>query len=235
MSYSPVPRPFPASRPRRMRKDDFSRRMMRENTLTADDLIYPVFVLEGEQQREAIASMPGIERLSIDLLLDEAAELVELGIPAIALSQAYIPGNDVHWETSRQYGANLVRQLLDAGWPEDCAMNINFPARPPEDVRGIAICRPQRGSIGGVNIERREDTRGVPYYWLGFQRQTDRITGRQTDVGALRDGLIALSPVRFERDIASSWQVDTGNMADQLGIDQNGDNNTAADDPSISH
>ena len=85
MSYSPVPRPFPASRPRRMRKDDFSRRMMRENTLTADDLIYPVFVLEGEQQREAIASMPGIERLSIDLLLEEAAELVELGIPAIAL------------------------------------------------------------------------------------------------------------------------------------------------------
>ena len=85
MSYSPVQRPFPFSRPRRMRKDDFSRRMMRENTLTADDLIYPVFVLEGEQRREAIASMPGIERLSIDLLLEEAAELVELGIPAIAL------------------------------------------------------------------------------------------------------------------------------------------------------
>ena len=89
-----------------------------------------------------------------------------LGIPAIALSQAYIPGNDVYWETSRHYGAKLVRQLLDAGWPEDCAMNINFPARPPEEVRGVAICRPQRGSIGGVNIERREDTRGVPYYWL---------------------------------------------------------------------
>ncbi|MEH6491621.1 porphobilinogen synthase [Halopseudomonas sp.] len=85
MSQSFVQRPFPLSRPRRMRKDDFSRRLMRENTLTADDLIYPVFVLEGEGQREAIASMPGIERLSIDLLLDEAAELVELGIPAIAL------------------------------------------------------------------------------------------------------------------------------------------------------
>ncbi|HDY96909.1 MAG TPA: porphobilinogen synthase [Pseudomonas sabulinigri] len=68
-----------------MRRDDFSRRLMRENTLTTDDLIYPVFVLEGEGQREAIASMPGIERLSIDLLLEEAAELVELGIPAIAL------------------------------------------------------------------------------------------------------------------------------------------------------
>ncbi len=85
MSQSFVQRPFPLSRPRRMRRDDFSRRLMRENTLTADDLIYPVFVLEGEGQREAIASMPGIERLSIDLLLEEAAELVELGIPAIAL------------------------------------------------------------------------------------------------------------------------------------------------------
>jgi len=85
VSQSFVPRPFPLSRPRRMRRDDFSRRLMRENTLTTDDLIYPVFVLEGEGQREAIASMPGIERLSIDLLLEEAAELVDLGIPAIAL------------------------------------------------------------------------------------------------------------------------------------------------------
>lgn len=85
MSQSFVQRSFPLSRPRRMRRDDFSRRLMRENILTADDLIYPVFVLEGEGQREAIASMPGIERLSIDLLLEEAAELVELGIPAIAL------------------------------------------------------------------------------------------------------------------------------------------------------
>ncbi|MFN3579763.1 MAG: porphobilinogen synthase [Pseudomonas sp.] len=73
------------SRLRRLRSDDFSRRLVRETRLTADDLIYPVFVLEGEGQREAIASMPGIERLSIDLLLEEAAELVALGIPALAL------------------------------------------------------------------------------------------------------------------------------------------------------
>jgi len=76
---------FPARRPRRLRKHDFSRRLVRENVLTVDDLIYPVFVLEGENRREAIASMPGIERLSLDLLLLEAAELVALGIPAIAL------------------------------------------------------------------------------------------------------------------------------------------------------
>lgn len=76
---------FLAKRPRRMRRDEFSRRLMAENTLTVNDLIYPVFVLEGEQQREAVASMPGVERKSIDLLLEEAQELVDLGVPAIAL------------------------------------------------------------------------------------------------------------------------------------------------------
>ncbi len=76
---------YPARRMRRMRKDDFSRRLMAENQLTVNDLIYPVFVLEGENQVEQIASMPGVERKSIDLLLVEAEELVALGIPAIAL------------------------------------------------------------------------------------------------------------------------------------------------------
>lgn len=76
---------FPASRPRRMREQDFSRRLMAEHKLTVDDLIYPLFIVEGEQQRESITSMPGIERLSLDLLLEEAKELVALGIPAIAL------------------------------------------------------------------------------------------------------------------------------------------------------
>ena len=76
---------FPSSRLRRMREHDFSRRMMRENTLTADDLIYPVFVIEGNKQREAVQSMPGIERLSIDELVGVARQAEELGIPAIAL------------------------------------------------------------------------------------------------------------------------------------------------------
>jgi len=76
---------FPYTRMRRMRRNDFSRRLMAENQLSVNDLIYPVFVLEGNNRREAIASMPGIERLSIDLLLIEAKELVELGIPAIAI------------------------------------------------------------------------------------------------------------------------------------------------------
>ena len=76
---------FPWTRMRRMRRDDFSRRLMRESHLCADDFIYPMFVLEGQNRREAVASMPGIERVSIDLLLKEAEELVDLGIPMVAL------------------------------------------------------------------------------------------------------------------------------------------------------
>ncbi|MGZ8224360.1 MAG: porphobilinogen synthase [Methylobacter sp.] len=76
---------FPHTRMRRMRYNDFSRRLMRENRLSVDDLIYPMFVTEGTNRREPISSMPGIERLSLDLLLNEAQELYDLGIPAIAL------------------------------------------------------------------------------------------------------------------------------------------------------
>ena len=77
--------PFPANRPRRLRRDDFTRRLVREHALSANDLIYPVFVLDGKNQRQDVASMPGVERLSLDLLLPVAEECVQLGIPVMAL------------------------------------------------------------------------------------------------------------------------------------------------------
>ncbi|SFR63952.1 porphobilinogen synthase [Thiomicrospira sp. ALE5] len=80
-----ITRQFPITRMRRMRADDFSRRLMREHTLTTNDLIYPMFVIEGFNLREPVASMPAVERLTIDLLVEEAEELVELGIPMIAI------------------------------------------------------------------------------------------------------------------------------------------------------
>lgn len=85
MSQTPINSKFPLQRPRRMRRDEFSRRLMRENTLSVDDLIYPCFVLDGENQREAVSSMPGVERLSIDLLLKEAETIHKLGVPVMAI------------------------------------------------------------------------------------------------------------------------------------------------------
>jgi porphobilinogen synthase len=77
--------PYPLGRPRRLRRDAFTRNLVRENSLTAHDLIYPVFVVDGQQQRVSIASMPGVERLSLDLLLPVAEDCVKLGIPVMAL------------------------------------------------------------------------------------------------------------------------------------------------------
>ena len=82
---------FPHFRPRRMRRDDFSRRLMRENILTTNDLIYPVFIVEGSQVRQAVASMPGVERVSVDLLLEVAEQCVTLGIPVLSLFPAIEP------------------------------------------------------------------------------------------------------------------------------------------------
>ena len=77
--------PYPHGRPRRLRRDEFTRNLVREHQVTPDDLIYPVFVLDGQRQRQAVASMPGVERVSLDLLLGVAEECMKLRIPAMAL------------------------------------------------------------------------------------------------------------------------------------------------------
>ncbi len=100
---------YPAVRMRRMRRDDFSRRLMRESLLSCDDLIYPMFILEGKGQREAVASMPGVERVSIDELLKEAAELVELGVPMLALFPV-TPDNCKSEEAAEAYNPDGLAQ-----------------------------------------------------------------------------------------------------------------------------
>jgi len=112
---------YPAIRMRRMRRDEFSRRLMRETQLGSADLIYPVFVLEGEGRREPVASMPGIERLSIDLLLEEAAEIHNLGIPAVALFPVTPPekkSEDAREAFNPEGLAQRAVRALKAGLPE---------------------------------------------------------------------------------------------------------------------
>ena len=104
-----LPESFPARRMRRMRKHDFSRRLMAENNLTVNDLIYPMFIVEGNNRREEIESMPGVARLSIDLLLKEAQELVTLGVPAIALFPV-TPSTLKSLEAQESYNDNGLAQ-----------------------------------------------------------------------------------------------------------------------------
>ncbi|MEA3250824.1 MAG: porphobilinogen synthase [Pseudomonadota bacterium] len=107
-------RQYPNTRMRRMRKDDFSRRLMRESTLTPDDLILPVFVLEGENRREAVASMPGVERLSLDLLIEEAREVAALGIPALALFPVIDPAQKSELAEEAYNASGLVQRSVRA-------------------------------------------------------------------------------------------------------------------------
>ena len=112
---------FPSIRMRRMRRDEFSRRLMREHVLTANDLIYPVFVLDGADRSEAVPSMPGVERVSIDRLLRVAEEAVRLGVPALALFPVIdlagkTPGAEEAWNPEGLVPRTV--QALKANFPE---------------------------------------------------------------------------------------------------------------------
>jgi len=122
---------YPGTRLRRMRRDEFSRRLMRESLLTANDLIYPVFVLEGENRVEAVASMPGVERQSLDRLLLTAERALTLGVPALALfpvidSSLKTPGAEEAWNPEGlvpRVVAALKREFPELGVVTDVALD----------------------------------------------------------------------------------------------------------------
>ena len=122
---------YPYTRKRRMRRDDFSRRLMREHSLDASDFIYPMFILDGEQRREAVESMPDIERVSIDLLLEQASEVSDLGIPAIAL----FPVVDASGKSDK----------ADEAWNPDGLMQ--------RAVRAVKAAQPELGVITDVALD----------------------------------------------------------------------------------
>ena len=122
---------FPGTRMRRMRRDDFSRRLMCEHTLTADDFIYPVFVLEGAGRTEAVASMPGVERMSLDRLLPVAEKTLKLGVPALALfpvvdASRKTPGAEEAWNPAGLVPtvvARLKQEFPELGVITDVALD----------------------------------------------------------------------------------------------------------------
>lgn len=133
-----------------------------------------------------------------------------LGVRSVALSQAFRRDRvGVRWDTAREWGIAAVRHLWEAGaWDADVAYNVNFPDLPPDGVKGLAATRQGRGSVVRMDVERRTDRRGFDYFWLGFQRHASEAglepgphadLGPGTDVGALREGLVSVTPLRFDR------------------------------------
>ncbi|HTO39879.1 MAG TPA: 5'/3'-nucleotidase SurE [Rhizomicrobium sp.] len=127
-----------------------------------------------------------------------AMEGTALGIPSIALSQAYgfEEGHAVRWQCAQAHGANIVRRLLKSGWPPEVLMNVNFPDREPENIAGVEIVAQGKRDLQTAVIDSRVDMRGIAYFWIGFRRV--RSNPRQgTDLHAIYEGRIAITPLHL--------------------------------------
>ncbi len=125
-----------------------------------------------------------------------ALEGTQLGIPSIALSQAYSygAGDFPHWETAIAHAPELIRKLLREPWPPQVLMNINFPDRTPDDVEGVMVTSQGRRDQQNLGVEERRDTWGNPYYWLGYTiRRSNPEKG--TDLWAIYNGWISVTPL----------------------------------------
>jgi 5'/3'-nucleotidase len=128
-----------------------------------------------------------------------AMEGTILGIPSIALSQAYgaETRQNPHWETAIHYGPDLIRRMLAEGIPRDVLVNVNFPDCSPDAVKGVAVTTQGKRDQELLRIEARHDGRGNPYYWLAFARRTRFNERNGTDLSAIADNSIAITPLRL--------------------------------------
>jgi 5'-nucleotidase len=121
-----------------------------------------------------------------------------LGIPSIALSQAWTNRANVRWDTARALGADVVRRLLTIGWGAATCLNVNFPDLPPEEAGPLTLARQGPGLIQGLQVETRTDPRGLNYHWISFLRGP-RDQGPESDIEALQAGNIVVTPLRYDR------------------------------------
>ena len=125
-----------------------------------------------------------------------AMEGTLLGIRSIALSQVYEDGTRPDWDTARRFAPDIIRRLVESGWPDGVLINVNFPAGGPAAVKGLRVVGLGRRKIGDHLVER-QDPRGVPYYWIGSLRN-EAPNRPETDLAAVLDGYTAITPVHLD-------------------------------------
>ncbi|MCB1472767.1 MAG: 5'/3'-nucleotidase SurE [Rhodobiaceae bacterium] len=154
----------------------------------------PDMVLSGVNRGQNLA-----EDVKYSGTIAGAFEGAILGVPAMALSQAYGfgGGRGVDYACAEAHGARVVRTCLDAGLPLDCVVNINFPDRAPDDVAGLQVVRQGRRDQNLLRIDARHDGRGNPYYWLAFERKRST-PAPQTDLHAIYNGYISVTPLKLD-------------------------------------
>ena len=127
-----------------------------------------------------------------------AMEGCALGIRSIALSQAYDEGGrwEADWSAGEAHGADVIKRLLAAGWPDGTLININFPACPADAVKGVTVAPQGRYDLQSTSIEERHDARQRPYYWIGLRRRGSA-PAQDTDVAAVYDNHISVTPLHL--------------------------------------
>lgn len=170
----------------------------------------PDLILSGVNRGQNIA-----EDTSLSGTIAGAMFGMQLGVPSIALSQAqsFRERGSLPWETSKQWGAKVIRPLVERGWPGDVVMNVNFPDREPDDVTGIEITRQGFRDESIIHTERREDLRGNDYFWIGFTGRLSK-PDEGTDLRAIYEGRISVTPLhvdlthnRFLDEMKASWRI----------------------------
>ena len=122
-----------------------------------------------------------------------------LGIPAIAISQGWRGGHaDVSWDTARTLAPGAIARLLQAGWPADTSLNLNFPDRPAAEALPLVLARQGVGIVQSIEVEARVDPRGLSYHWLRFRRGV-RPQQPESDSDALEAGHVVVTPLRYDR------------------------------------
>jgi 5'-nucleotidase len=155
----------------------------------------PDLVLSGVNRGSNVA-----EDVTYSGTVAGAMEGAVLGIPSFALSQSYGPGRreKPYWETAREHAPEVIRRVLATGIPKDVLVNINFPDCQPGEVRGIAVSSQGKRDEQMLKIDARIDGRGNPYYWLAFARKSLPGPRNGTDLSALADKRIAVTPLRLD-------------------------------------
>jgi 5'/3'-nucleotidase len=121
-----------------------------------------------------------------------------LGVPSIALSQAWTDRAHIRWETAAELGAGVVRRLLSFGWGAATCLSVNFPDLAADKVGPLKLARQGPGLVEGMDVETRSDPRGLSYHWLSFRRGP-REQGPESDIDALDAGHVVVTPLRYDR------------------------------------
>ena len=164
--------------------------MLAVNRIMPDDL--PTLVLSGINRGGNLA-----EDVTYSGTVSVAMEGTLVGIPSIALSQCIRPGESTKWDTAEKYAPDVIKGLIEAGWPENVLMNVNFPAFPEDEILGVRVTEQGRREMVGVDIEERTDPRGFKYYWLGLGREVGT-PGHETDIKTVREKFVSVTPIKMD-------------------------------------